>query len=230
VGGFTAVVLHEDHADDALDQTRREARLFSELGGEVMVLAVVADVQWSARPPLDDREWGRLARNLEQVHAVAAEFGVTVALHPHHGTLIQTSDEIELALQRLETGWCLDTGHLLIGGVDPAAFAHEHGDRVVHVHLKDVDASLVADLRAGASTLLSATRRGLFVPLGEGDAGIGAVLSALDEHGYDRWLVLEQDTAITGDEPVGDRGPMHDARESIAFLQNSAPSTQEVNL
>ena len=51
----------------------------------------------------------------------------------------------------VEVGWCLDTGHLLIGGTDPVQFAREHGDRVKHVHLKDVDGDLAADVRAGGA-------------------------------------------------------------------------------
>jgi inosose dehydratase len=54
------------------------------------------------------------------------------------------------------------------------------------------------------------------------------VLEALDTHGYAGWFVLEQDTAITGEEPTVPGGPMRDARESIAFLRNSARRTQEV--
>jgi hypothetical protein len=41
--------------------------------------------------------------------------------------------------------------------------------------------------------------------------------------------VLEQDTAITGEEPPVGRAPIVDVRESIAFLHNSALRTQEVN-
>jgi sugar phosphate isomerase/epimerase len=51
---------------------------------------------------------------------------------------------------------------------------------------------------------------------------------ALNAHGYDGWLVLEQDTAITADEPAVTSAPMLAARQSIAFL-NSAHQTEEIN-
>ena len=51
-------------------------------------------------------------------------------------------------LDRSDVRWCLDTGHLLIGGYDPAQFAADAGDRVVHVHLKDVRGDVAA--RVGA--------------------------------------------------------------------------------
>ena len=55
---------------------------------------------------------------------------------------------MRLALERLDVGWCLDTGHLLIGGADPVAFC-DHGHRIVHAHLKDVDTAIAARLRSG---------------------------------------------------------------------------------
>ncbi len=59
-------------------------------------------------------------------------------------------------------------------------------------------------------------------------AQVADTLHALDEHGYDGWLVLEQDTAITADEPAVNSAAMLAARESIAFL-NSAHRTEEIH-
>ena len=70
---------------------------------------------------------------------------------------------------------------------------------------------------------MDATQAGLFRPLGQGDAGIAEVLDALDASGYERWLVLEQDAAITGEEPPVGSGPMLDVRASIEFLTKQAP-------
>jgi inosose dehydratase len=230
VGGFVPLVLHEPAIEEALEETRRAARLMSEAGGRMLVLAAVQDSDWSAPRELGDHEWARLAAHLNAIETLAhEEYGMAVALHPHAGTLIETAAQVQRALQVVEIGWCLDTGHLMIGGTDPVRFAREHGDRVKHVHLKDVDDSLAADVRAGRRSLLDATKDGLFTALGRGDARIADVLEGLQGYGYDGWLVLEQDTAITGDEPTVAGGPMRDARESIAFLHQSAPTTEEIN-
>jgi inosose dehydratase len=229
VGGFVPLVLHEQRVDQAIEETRRAARLMSQAGGHMLVVAAVQDVEWSAPTELDDAGWTRLAEHLNQVASLAGEYGMTVALHPHAGTVIETAEQVEHALEVVEVGWCLDTGHLLLGGADPVEFARTHGDRVVHVHLKDVDATLAAELRTRHRSLVSATHDGLFLPLGKGDARIGEVMDALQTHEYDGWLVLEQDTAITGDEPTVAGGPMRDARESIAFLHHTARTTEEIN-
>jgi inosose dehydratase len=229
VGGFVPLVLHERGLDAALAEARRSARLIGGAGGGMLVLAAVQDPDWGAPQPLDDEGWKRLGAHLNEVEAVAAEYGAAVCVHPHVGTLIETAEQVSRALEVVEVGWCLDTGHLLIGGTDPVQFAREHGDRVVHVHLKDVDAALAAEVRSGRRSLLEATRAGLFQPLGRGDTRIAEVIDALDGHGYAGWLVLEQDTAITGDEPTVTGGPMRDARESIAFLDQTARMTEEIN-
>jgi len=229
VGGFVPLVLHESRVDRAIEEARLAARLMSEAGARMLVVAAVQDMQWSAPQGLDAAAWRRLGEHCSRVASVASEYGMTVALHPHVGTLIETAEQVQRALEVVEVGWCLDTGHLLIGGTDPVQFAQRHGERVVHVHLKDVDAALAADVRAGARSLLDATRRGLFKALGRGDARIAEVMDALDAHGYDGWLVLEQDTAITGDEPTVAGGPMRDARESVAFLHDTARMTEEIN-
>ncbi len=229
VGGFVPLVLHEPGLDIALAEAQRSARLISGAGGEMLVLAAVQDTHWGTPQELDAEGWSRLAAHLKTIESLARDYGLGVALHPHAGTLIETAEQVQRGLEVLEVGWCLDTGHLLIGGSDPVQFAREHGDRVVHVHLKDVDGELAAALRAGRRSLVSATRRGLFKALGEGDARIAAVLDALQAHGYDGWLVLEQDTAITGDEPTVAGGATRDARESIAFLHHMAQRTEEIN-
>ncbi|MBV9805452.1 MAG: TIM barrel protein [Solirubrobacterales bacterium] len=230
VGGFVPLVLHEAELDSAVQAARRAARLMRDAGGQMMVLAAVQDMSWGEPQELDDAGWRRLGEHLNVIEDLAAdEYGLSVALHPHAGTLIETAAQVQRALEVVEVGWCLDTGHLLIGGTDPVQFAREHGERVVHVHLKDVDGGLAADVRAGRRSLLSATKAGLFTALGKGDARIAQVMEALKTHGYDGWLVLEQDTAITGDEPTVAGGPMRDALESIAFLHHTAPTTEEIN-
>jgi len=229
VGGFVPLVLHEPDLGATIGEARNAAELIARAGGRMFVIGVVQDLEWSAPRELDDRGWARVAKHLSEIEAMTTEYGLTVAVHPHAGTLIETAEQVERAMEVVEVGWCLDTGHLTIGGADPVEFARSHGDRVVHVHLKDVDARVAADFRAGRRSLVDATRHGLFLPLGKGDARIAEVMDALQAHGYDGWLVLEQDTAITGDEPTVAGGPMRDARESIAFLHHTARTTEEIN-
>jgi inosose dehydratase len=226
VGAFVPLVLHEPSADEAHADADRMAALLAAAGADVFVAAVVVDQAWSPRIELDDAQWERVTTRLGEVEEIVAGHGLTLALHPHAGTLVERAADVERVLATSDVGWCFDSGHLLIGGIDPAAFVREHAERIVHVHLKDVDAALAARVRAGELSLVAATQAGLFRPLGQGDSGIEEVVGLLDRHGYERWLVLEQDTAITGDEPPDGDGPVLDVRKSIEYLTTLAPERE----
>ncbi len=129
-----------------------------------------------------------------------------------------------LALEHTSVAWCLDTGHLMIGGVDPVAFAREAGDRVAHVHLKDVDTAIAARVLSRDLSLVHGVQQGLFRPLGAGDVAVDEVVLALEERGYEGWYVLEQDTALTQGLPAPGSGPVEDVRASLDFLERHVAS------
>jgi inosose dehydratase len=224
VGAFVPLVLHEPSLDQAREVLDDLVPLMAALDGEVLVAAAVTDIAWSPRIPLEQGDWARMVENLHTLSELAGASGLRLALHPHAGTLVETAEDIDAVLAQGEVDWCLDTGHLAIGGTDPVKFIAANAGRIVHVHLKDVDMELAERMRSGELSLVEATRRGLFRPLGDGDASIDAVVDQLDRHGYDRWLVLEQDTTLTGEEPPEGRGPMIDVRRSIDYLATLAPA------
>ena len=227
VAGFVPLVLHTEDLQPARESAERISRVLAGAGADVFVAAAVADDDWSIPVALDDAAWSRLARHLGEIERLVADHGLTLALHPHVGTQIERRADVERMLAISDAGWCLDSGHLLIGGTDPTDFVRRHGDRIVHAHLKDVDAGIAARLRAGELTLVEATQAGLFRPLGRGDARIDEVVDLLSRSSYGRWLVLEQDAAITGVEPPVGRGPVIDVRTSIDYLHSLAPMRRE---
>jgi inosose dehydratase len=224
VGAFLPLVLHEPSLDQARELLDEIVPLMTALDADVLVAAAVTDARWSPRIPLAADQWARLAGNLHILSELVAASGLTLALHPHVGTLVETEEDIDAVLAQGEVDWCLDTGHLAIGGTDPVEFTAVNAGRIVHVHLKDVDMELAERVRAGELSLVEATRGHLFRPLGDGDASIEEVVEQLDRHGYERWLVLEQDTTLTGEEPPVGRGPVIDVRRSIDYLATLAPA------
>jgi len=220
VGGFVPLVLQDRvQRDEALRRATEAATVFAAHGGTVFVTAVVQDYGWSRPVPLDPAGMKVLGEGLAQVDAVCAEYGLTQVLHPHVDTLVESAHDVELALEHTDVLWCLDTGHLQIGGVDPVAFAREHGRRVGHVHLKDVDNAVAAKVLSRELSLLHGVQAGLFKPLGTGDVAIDDAVVALEEQGYTGQYVLEQDTALTDGIPAEGTGPVEDVRRSLTFLR-----------
>jgi inosose dehydratase len=219
-GGFVPLVLHDRSvAGTTVAVAEQTADLFAAAGADMFVTAVVVDPDWSPRRPLDDDEWAHIATMLTRLDELTASKGLGHVVHPHVGTLIENADDVARLLASSDVRWCLDTGHLTIGGVDPVAFARDHGARVGHVHLKDVDASVAARVQSGELDLMAAVQQGLFRPLGRGDVAIDEVVAHLEGSGYDGWYVLEQDMAMTGAPPPFGSGPMLGVKESVEHLR-----------
>lgn len=218
VGQFAPVLLHDaDH--DPLPDIAAPLDALTACGADVLVLAAATGADgYDARPVLDERQWTTLLTNLDLLADAAADRGALAVLHPHVGTMVETRDEVARVLNGSAIRLCLDTGHLLIGGTDPLQLVRDVPDRIAHAHLKDVDAKLAAEVRAGSLTYTEAVRSGMYTPLGAGDVDIAGIVTALRSNGFDGWFVMEQDT-ILDDEPT-DEGPLRDVRASVTFMQN----------
>ncbi|WP_117000584.1 TIM barrel protein [Desertimonas flava] len=221
IGGFVPVVLHDPSARQrTLAEARATAQLFCAAGATMFVSAVVVDEAWSPRRPLADSEWDHLVGMLGELDDLCAEYGLIQALHPHVGTLVETAADVRTVLDRSAVRWCLDTGHLAIGGYDPAEFAADAADRVAHVHLKDIDVTVAAEVRRGALTIQEGVGRGLFLPLGDGGAPVAGTIATLERAGYSGWYVLEQDEDLGPVAPAQGAGPLESARRSLDYVRS----------
>ena len=222
IGGFLPVPLHVS-TDADLAQARTAIETLAAAGAEVLVLAArSADGSYDRKVPLDDGDWPRLLATLDVVRAMARDNGLTPTLHPHVGTAIEDRASILRLLESSDVALCLDTGHLLIGGMDPLELVGLAADRIAHVHLKDVRTAVAATVSGGDTSYIEAVRAGLYAPLGQGDIDIAALVGALEKSGYQGWYVLEQDSALFGAPPAG-LGPIDDVRRSISFLATVTP-------
>jgi inosose dehydratase len=109
--------------------------------------------------------------------------------------MIETGPEVQRVFADCSVLLCLDTGHLLVGGTDPADITRQSPDRIAHTHLKDVDGRLARQVRSGRLSYSEAVRAGLYQPLGQGDVDVPAIVDDLVADGYTGWYVLEQDTS-----------------------------------
>jgi inosose dehydratase len=222
-GGFNALVLHDDaRTDEMLAQARSSADRLAAAGATDFVTCAVSDPDDWQRPALDEAEWATLFANLERLDDLCRERGLVQAFHPHVDSVVETAPEIQRVLDSTTVGFVLETGHMLIGGLDPLAFAVDHLDRVALVHLKDVTLHLIEPLNRDELTLMEAVQAGIFPSLGAGGAPIADVISTLEDAGYRGRYVIEQDAALTDGLPADGDGPVRDVQSSVAYLQSIA--------
>jgi len=211
VGAFLPQHFSRDEkADDDRDWLRRSLGLMREGAPEgSRTIAVLSDhfdepdrLAFSGRIQEHPEVWlppdrfGALIANLHRSAEVCRREGFEPVLHPHAGTYVETADEIARVMDRIDpalVGLCLDTGHFRFGGADPARAADDYRELIRHVHVKDCRTAVMDEVKAEGKGLEEALGRGVFCPLGEGDAGIDAVIGTLRHNGYAGWLVIEQD-------------------------------------
>jgi inosose dehydratase len=217
VGGFTPFVLHRPDADPLVELDRLLPSFVAARAGVMVLSADTGLTGYDSRPDLDDDGWDRLLDNLDRVAKAAAGHGIQAVLHPHVGTMVETGADVTRVLEGSEISLCLDTGHLLIGGTDPADLTRQVPERIAHTHLKDVDLTWARKVQNGHTSYTDAVRQGMYRPLGQGDVDVDAIIDHLSQHSYDGWYTLEQVTILT-EAPQGE-GPVADVRASVDYLR-----------
>ncbi|MDO5627587.1 MAG: TIM barrel protein [Mobilicoccus sp.] len=205
VGAFVRLGYRDrERWDEADAAALAVAERVKAAGGSILVAAELGDERRDAEAGhvdesrgLTDEQWRNLADGLAHLADLLEPMGMRVVLHNHVGTYVETAAETKRFLEETDpakVGWCLDVGHLKYGGGDALDFLPEYGDRVEHVHLKDVDADVLARAQAEQWSFGDALRGIIFPELGDGLVPIPEIVADLERRGYDGWYVLEQDT------------------------------------
>ena len=145
------------------------------------------------RPVLSKDEVMAYGAKLTDLAKWMADQGMPMAYHHHMGSIIESEDDVNWLMEGSgpELRLCFDTGHLLFGGGDVMATLNRWGDRVHHVHFKDIRPDVVADVRANDRSFLDAVIAGAFTVPGDGCIDFQAVADALKAMDYAGWIVVE---------------------------------------
>jgi inosose dehydratase len=223
VGSFVFDDLHDPaREDDVIAMAERACRAIVAAGGAFLVIIDRPDDARAATagrsavaPRLSDQRWSAMLAVVDRVAAVARSHGLRPAFHPHAGGYVEFIDEIERLLADSDLDLCLDTGHAAYARIDPVEAIRRLGDRLGHVHFKDIRADVLQRVDDEALSFWEAIAEGIFCPIGEGMVDIGGVLDALAEVGYDGYATIEQDRV------PGSGAPLDDLRRSIAVLSKA---------
>ena len=151
---------------------------------------------------------------LDEFRRCGVKFGLEV--HPTEIAFDIASAERAIAAVkgRKEFGFNFDPSHLLYQGVDYAKFITKFGDRIFHVHMKDVYASPIATEAGvfGGHTNFGDSRRYWdFRSLGRGSVDFESIIRALNRINYQGPLSVEWED--------GGMDREHGAAEACAFVR-----------
>jgi len=153
------------------------------------------DTPVSRRPKLSRDEVTAYAAKLSELAKWSADRGVPISYHHHMGSMIEDAEDIDWLMEGSDPALTLlyDTGHLAFAGADPLAVLDKWGERVHHVHYKDLRADVAAKIRAADGSFLDAVRAGAFTVPGDpqGSIDFQAVTDRLKAMDYKGWIVVE---------------------------------------
>src|SRR5205814_8612148 len=135
------------------------------------------------------------------------DVGIALGYHNHMGSLGEAPDEVDRVMDAADPRYVkleLDVAHYAQGGGDPAKAIRTYHDRLLFLHIKDVE-SLAGkpppnDYR--------------FVELGRGRVDLPAIFAALKAVGFRGWAIVELDSV-----PDKSRTPKASALISKKYIE-----------
>jgi inosose dehydratase len=207
------------------DPVRRRAEETSFMGLSTVFLAAEMNLQGprvveaaAVGAHFDQDRLDRQVECLAEAAAVLEAEGIRAGLHNHVGTWIETEPEIDYAMEQIDTdrlGASFDVGHLAWAGIDPAAYLRRYQDRLVDIHLKDLDLGIAAASRATPTPYYTVADQRFFLEPGLGDIDLEAVITALGVD-FRGWVVIEVDRASME--------PFESAKVSWRWVERTFPA------
>ncbi|MGE7930321.1 myo-inosose-2 dehydratase [Lysinibacillus xylanilyticus] len=146
------------------------------------------------KPEFNEDEWALLTKGLEQLGKLAKEKGMRIVYHHHMGTGIQNIPDIDRLMAETDpelVSLLFDCGHLYFADQDYLEVLQKHGERINHVHLKDVRVEVLKTVKENDLSFLDAVKAGVYTVPGDGSIDFEPIFNLLEEIGYKGWLIVE---------------------------------------
>ncbi len=150
---------------------------------------------YTALPVLSDAQFEALARGLNECGKLAAEQGITFAIHPHIGTGVQTEKDIDKVMNMTDAKLVklvLDTGHISAAGDSPTHIVDKYISRTALLHIKDGRSQAMKKMKAERLSFINGVKEGMFTVPGDGDmVNWDEIFAILDRNHFEGWIVVE---------------------------------------
>ncbi len=215
-GWFSGKILQLS-VEEEINRLEAHVELLKAMHCEVMVYCDISmSIQGqlktglSKRPRLVNDQWHDFARKLSQIAEYTHTQGIKLAYHHHMGTIVQTAEEVDRLMEFCNESvfLLLDAGHLFYAGGDPLKMVKRYGDRIVHVHCKDIRHDVMSNTINRDRSFLQGVLDGVFAVPGDGCIDFEAIFKQLVKDQYAGWLVIEaeQDPVVAPSLATAKRG------------------------
>lgn len=160
----------------------RHAKFVHDAGGKYLQVTDSARAKERAPTAADFKQLGRL---LTEIGKRTTDLGVPLGYHNHMNSLGEAPEEVDQIMDAVDPRYVkleLDIAHYEQGGGNPAKAIRQYRDRLLFLHIKDVE------------SIEGSNRNYRFVELGRGRVDMPAVFTALKEINFRGWAVVELDS------------------------------------
>jgi inosose dehydratase len=129
-------------------------------------------------------DYKRLGQVLTEIGKRTADLGISLGYHNHMGTLSERPEELDQILSAADPRYVkleLDVAHYFQGGGDPAKAINTYHDRLLFLHIKDVEPT-------------GEGKNYRWVELGRGKVDLPAIFAALGKANFRGWAIVELDS------------------------------------
>jgi inosose dehydratase len=153
-------------------------------------------------------DYKRLGRLITEIGRRSADLGISLGYHNHMGTLGESPESLDQILDSADPRYAkleLDVAHYFQGGGDPGKAIQKYSDRLLFLHIKDVETTSAAAHQAKGYR---------WVELGRGKVDLPAVFDSLRKVNFRGWAIVELDSV-----PDNARTPKESAAISKKYLE-----------
>jgi inosose dehydratase len=186
-------------AKKSINEHTAHAKFLRDAGG--MYLQIL-DTRPKGRNAIPD-DYKHLAKALSELGKRTADLGIPLGYHNHMGSLGERPEELDQIMSLADPRYVkleLDIAHYCQGGGDPVKAIAKFGDRLLFLHVKDVERVTEHSYR--------------FVELGHGLVDVPAVFEALQKTNFRGWAIVELDEV-----PNNAHSPKEAAAANKQYLQ-----------
>ncbi|ADU72519.1 myo-inosose-2 dehydratase [Pantoea sp. At-9b] len=200
VSGWYSGTLLDNTVEEEIKKSLPQMQLFRDCGAACLVYGETAGtiqnqqhIPLVNRRRLTDAQMAEYGEKLSRFGEFCMDYGVPLAFHHHMGTAIEDQHDIDrlMAATNDKVGLLFDSGHLVFAGIDPMTVLAKHGERIIHVHTKDIRKDVLATLDWNKDSFLDAVLKGVYTVPGDGGIDFTAIINKLAQIGYQGWFVVE---------------------------------------
>jgi len=200
ISGWYSGTLINNDIESEIARITPQLNLFKDVGASVIVYGETfntvqnkIEIPLNKRPKLNQYDINEYGIKLTKLAEHCAEQGVPLTFHHHMGTAVESEDEINKVMLSTgkDVGLLLDTGHLYFAEGSYKNILSKFGDRINHVHTKDIRLNILKTINKSKDSFLNCVLKGVFTVPGDGVIDYEDFISRLFDTGYEGWIVVE---------------------------------------